>query len=72
MGLGDRKDISLIRLIIISKSEVSIFPIVVIFCRGWMSEVAVPSFAVGLTHVYIPGKLEFASLIPVQSHDARK
>ena len=53
--LGDREEISKTRLIIIVESEVSTFPIVVIVFRGFVSEVVVPSYAVGFT--YIPESL---------------
>ena len=52
------------------KSEVSIFPIVVIFFRGCVPEVVVPSYAVG--SIYIPGKQGFVSFITVQSYDVHK
>ena len=51
-SFGDREDIFTIHLIIIIKSEVSIFLIVVIFFRGCVPEVVVPSYAVGF--IYIP------------------
>ena len=43
-------------LIIIIKSEVSTFPIVVIFFRGCVSEMVVLSYSV-IYYIYIPGKL---------------
>ena len=44
-------------LIIIIKSEVSTFPIVVIFFHGCVSEMVVLSYPV-IYYIYIPGKLE--------------
>ena len=68
--LGDREEISKTRLIIIMESELSTFPIVVIVFRGFVYELAVPSYDVGFT--YIPGKLGFASLITIQPYNERK
>ena len=55
-SLGDWKNIFITHLIIIIKSEVSTFPIVVIFCRGCVSEMAVLSYSV-IYYKYIPGEL---------------
>ena len=63
-------DIFITHLIIIITSEVSTFPIVVIFFHGRVPEVVVPSFAVGF--IYILGKLGFVSFIIRQSYDVRK
>ena len=65
LSLGGRED-----LIITHKSEVSIFPIVVIFLCGYMPGVVVLSYAVGF--IYIPGKLGFVLFIIMQSYDVRK
>ena len=54
--LGDWKNISITHLIIIIKSEVSTFPIVVIFFRGCVSEMVVLSYSV-IYYIYIPGTL---------------
>ena len=48
----------------------STYPIIVIFFRGCVPEVVVPSHAVG--SIYIPGKLGFVSFITLQSYDVRK
>ena len=64
-----RKDISINHLIIIIKSEVLTFPIVVISFRVCVPEVVVPSLAVGF--IYIPRKLGLVSFITVQSYDVR-
>ena len=55
-SLGDWKNISITHLIIIIKSEVSTFPIVVIFFRGCVSEMIVLSYSV-IYYIYIPGTL---------------
>ena len=55
-SLGDWKYISITHLIIIIKSEVSTFPIVVICFRGCVSEMVVLSYSV-IYYIYIPGKL---------------
>ena len=55
-SLGDWKNIFITHLIIIIKSEVSTFPIVVIFFRGCVSEMVVLSYSV-IYYIYIPGKL---------------
>ena len=55
-SLGDWKNISITHLIIIIKSEVSTFPIVVIFFRGCVSEMVVLSYSV-IFYIYIPGTL---------------
>ena len=44
--------VSITRRIVIIKSEVSTFPIDVIFFRGCVSEVVVSSYAVGFSHIY--------------------
>ena len=53
--LGDWKDISIAHVIIIIKSEVSTFPIVIIFCRGCVPEMFVTSYSV-TNCIYVPGK----------------
>ena len=53
-SLGDWKNIFITHLIIIIKSEVSTFPIVVIFFRGCVSEMVVLSYSV-IYYIYIPG-----------------
>ena len=68
-SLGDPHNIFITHLIITIKSEVSIFPTVVIFFRGCVPEVFVLSYAVG--SIYILEKLGFASLITAQSYDVR-
>ena len=55
-SLGDWKYIFITHLIIIIKSEVSTFPIAVIFFRGCVSEMVVLSYSV-IYYIYIPGKL---------------
>ena len=55
-SLGDWKGIFITHLIIIIKSEVSSFPIVVIFFRGCVSEMVVLSYAV-IYYIYIPRTL---------------
>ena len=52
---GGREGIFLTHFIIINKSEVPIILVVVIFFRGCLPEIVVPSYAVGF--IYIPGKL---------------
>ena len=59
--LGDWKDISIAHVIIIIKSEVSTFPIVIIFFRGCVPEMFVKWYILSLiayvTHcIYGPGK----------------
>ena len=54
-SIGDWRDLSIAHAIIIIKSEVSIFPIVIIFFRGWVSEMLVTSYSVTYC-IYIPGK----------------
>ena len=49
------KDISIAHVIIIIKSEVSIFPIVIIFFRGCVPEMFVTSYSVTYC-IYVPGK----------------
>ena len=44
--IGDWKDISIAHVIIIIKSEVSTFPIVIIFFRGCVPEMFVTSYSV--------------------------
>ena len=53
--LSDWKDISIAHVIIIIKSEVSTFPIVIIFFRGCVPEMFVTSYAVTYC-MYVPGK----------------
>ena len=53
--LGDCKDISIAHVIIIIKSEVSTFPIVVIFFRGCVPGMFVTSYSVTYC-IYFPGK----------------
>ena len=53
-SLDDREDISIAHLIII-KSEVSTYPIVVIFSSGCVIVVIILLYALGF--IYIPGKL---------------
>ena len=53
--LGDWKDISVAHVIIIIKSEVSTFPIVIIFFRGCVPEMFVTSYSVTYC-IYVPGK----------------
>ena len=54
--LGDWKDISVAHYIIIIRSDVSTFPIVIIFFRGCVPEMLVTSYSV-IYCIYIPGKL---------------
>ena len=53
--LGDWKDISIAHVIIIIKSEVSNFPIVIIFFRGCVPEMFVTSYYVTYC-IYVPGE----------------
>ena len=53
--LSDSKDISIAHVIIIIKSEVSTFPIVIIFFRGYVPEMFVTSYSVTCC-IYVPGK----------------
>ena len=53
--LGDWKNISIAHVIIITKSEVSTFPIVIIFFRGCVPEMFVTSYSVTYC-IYGPGK----------------
>ena len=55
--LGDWKDISIAHVIIIIKSEVSTFPIVIIFLRGCVPEMLVTSYSVTYC-IFIPGEPE--------------
>ena len=55
---GDWKDISIAHVIIIIKSEVSTFPIVIIFFRDCVPEMFVTSYSVAYS-IYIPGKPGF-------------
>ena len=55
-SLGDWKNLYITHLIIIIKSEISTFPIVVIFSRGCVSEMVVLSYSV-IYYIYIPGTL---------------
>ena len=52
---GDWKDISVVHVIIIIKTEVSTFPIVIIFFRGCVPEMFVASYSVTYC-IYLPGK----------------
>ena len=54
-SLGDWNDIFIIHLIIIN-SEVSTFPIVVIFFRGWVFEMVVLPYSV-IYYIYVSGTL---------------
>ena len=54
-SVGDWKDISIAHVIIIIKSEVSTFPIVIIFFRGCVPEMFVTSYSVTYC-IYVPGK----------------
>ena len=47
------------------KSDVSTFPIVIIFFRGCVPEIFVTSFSVTY-FIYVPGKREFVFIIIVQ------
>ena len=53
--LGEWKDIYIAHVIIIIKSEVSTFPIVIIFFRGCVPEMLVTSYSVTY-FIYVPGK----------------
>ena len=53
--LGDWKDISIAHFIIIIKSEVSTFPIVIIFVLGCMPQMSATSYSVTFC-IYVPGK----------------
>ena len=53
--LGDWKDISIAHVIIIIKSEVSTFPIVIIFFRGCVPEMFVTSYSVTYC-ICVPGE----------------
>ena len=65
------KDIFIAHVIIIIKSEVSTFPIVIIFFRGCVSEMFVTSYSVTYC-IYIPGKLGFCSHHYCAVHDECK
>ena len=54
-SIGDWKDISLAHVIIIIKSEVSTFPIVILLFRGCVSEMFVTSYSITYC-IYVPGK----------------
>ena len=56
VALNYWKNIFITHFIIIIKSEVSTFPIVVIFFRGCVSEMVVLSYSV-IYYIYIPGTL---------------
>ena len=62
---GDWKDIFIAHVVTIIKSEVSTFPIVIIFFRGRVSEMFVASYSVTYC-ICIPGKLGFVLIIIVQ------
>ena len=64
-SIGDWKYIFIAHVIIIIKSEVSTFPIVIIFFRGCVSEMFVTSYSVTFC-IYIPGNGEFVFIIIVQ------
>ena len=68
---GDWKDIFIVHVIIIIKSEVSTFLIVIIFFRGRVSEMFVTSYSVTYC-IYIPGKLGFCSHHYCAVYDERK
>ena len=53
--LSDWKDISIVHVIIIIKSEVSTFPIVIMLFRGCVPEMFLTSYSVTYC-IYIPGK----------------
>ena len=55
LSIGDWKDISIVHVIIIIKSEVSTYPIVFIFFHGCVPEVFAASYSVTYC-IYIPGK----------------
>ena len=57
-NLGDWKDVSITHVIIIIKSEVSTFPIVIIFFRGCVPEMFVTSYSVTYC-IYMQGKPGF-------------
>ena len=61
---GDWKDIFIAHVIIIIKSEVSTFPIVIIFFRGRVSEMFVTSYSVTYC-IYIRGNWDFVLIIIV-------
>ena len=63
--VGDWKDISIAHVIIIIKSEVSTFPIVIIFFSGCVPEMFVTPYSVTY-YIYVPGKREFVFIIIVQ------
>ena len=54
-SIGDWKDISIAHVIITNKSELSTFPIVIIFFRGCVPEMCVASYSV-IYCIYVPGK----------------
>ena len=55
--VGDWKDVSIAHVIFIIKSDVSTFPIVIIFFRGCVSEMFATLYSVTYC-IYIPGKRE--------------
>ena len=57
LSICDWKDISIAHIIIIIKSEVSTFPIVIIFFRGCVPEMSVTSYSVTYCK-YVTGKPE--------------
>ena len=63
--LGDWKDISIAHVIIIIKSEVSTFPIVIIFFRGGVPEVFVSSYSSLIAFTFRENR-EFVFIIIVQ------
>ena len=71
-SLGDQEDIFITHLVIIFKSKVSAFPIVVIFSVAvCLRLVVVLSYAVSFMCIY-PGTAGFVSFIAVQSYGVRK
>ena len=63
--VGDWTDISIAHVIIITKSEVYTFPIVIIFFRGCVPEMFVTSHSVTYC-IYVPENREFVFIIIVQ------
>ena len=64
-SIGDWKNISLAHVLIIIKSEVSTFPIVIIFFPGCVPKMFVTSYSITYC-IYIPGNREFLFIIIVQ------
>ena len=65
VNIGDWKDISIAHVSIIIKSEVSIFPTIIIFFRGSVPEMFVTSYSVTYC-IYMTKKTWFAFIIIVQ------